>query len=140
DGIRDFHVTGVQTCALPIFVLAADQAVRQKAALAESPEQLVQALSLGPAARADEDAMILRVGLFRKAAGEQLRRLRLGAGQDVEVDSLHPRLLRPHLSRVRLAPAGTGSAAAPAGRSRLSPCPTSRPCRRCPGGPSARLR
>src|SRR5690606_39357391 len=24
DGIRDFHVTGVQTCALPIFVLEAD--------------------------------------------------------------------------------------------------------------------
>src|SRR5690606_40182381 len=23
DGIRDFHVTGVQTCALPIFILAA---------------------------------------------------------------------------------------------------------------------
>src|SRR5690606_40195002 len=23
DGIRDFHVTGVQTCALPIFALAA---------------------------------------------------------------------------------------------------------------------
>src|SRR5690606_41189421 len=23
DGIRDFHVTGVQTCALPIFLLAA---------------------------------------------------------------------------------------------------------------------
>src|SRR5690606_39476174 len=26
DGIRDFHVTGVQTCALPIFVGAADRA------------------------------------------------------------------------------------------------------------------
>src|SRR5690606_40949862 len=24
DGIRDFHVTGVQTCALPIFVIALD--------------------------------------------------------------------------------------------------------------------
>src|SRR5690606_40495308 len=25
DGIRDFHVTGVQTCALPIYWLALDQ-------------------------------------------------------------------------------------------------------------------
>src|SRR5690606_41060845 len=25
DGIRDFHVTGVQTCALPIYVNAHDQ-------------------------------------------------------------------------------------------------------------------
>src|SRR5690606_40701061 len=24
DGIRDFHVTGVQTCALPIWILVAD--------------------------------------------------------------------------------------------------------------------
>src|SRR5690606_39325554 len=26
DGIRDFHVTGVQTCALPIFVIAGMEA------------------------------------------------------------------------------------------------------------------
>src|SRR5690606_39532052 len=26
DGIRDFHVTGVQTCALPIFLFLADPA------------------------------------------------------------------------------------------------------------------
>src|SRR5690606_39309667 len=27
DGIRDFHVTGVQTCALPIYAVALDQDV-----------------------------------------------------------------------------------------------------------------
>src|SRR5690606_39370249 len=27
DGIRDFHVTGVQTCALPIFILGVSQVV-----------------------------------------------------------------------------------------------------------------
>src|SRR5690606_39425840 len=43
DGIRGFHVTGVQTCALPICVkagavvdpVACEQAVRQAVALAE---------------------------------------------------------------------------------------------------------
>src|SRR5690606_39407201 len=28
DGIRDFHVTGVQTCALPIYVIAVFDAYR----------------------------------------------------------------------------------------------------------------
>src|SRR5690606_39534266 len=28
DGIRDFHVTGVQTCALPLWARASDQAIR----------------------------------------------------------------------------------------------------------------
>src|SRR5690606_40387443 len=27
DGIRDFHVTGVQTCALPIYIAVVDQRV-----------------------------------------------------------------------------------------------------------------
>src|SRR5690606_39436798 len=36
DGIRDFHVTGVQTCALPIF-LAAEPPERP---LLERPQQL----------------------------------------------------------------------------------------------------
>src|SRR5690606_40472230 len=30
DGIRDFHVTGVQTCALPILPDGADSVVRQE--------------------------------------------------------------------------------------------------------------
>src|SRR5690606_40378210 len=29
DGIRDFHVTGVQTCALPIWVRAASAVMRE---------------------------------------------------------------------------------------------------------------
>src|SRR5690606_40678288 len=30
DGIRDFHVTGVQTCALPIFFSASERAAQQR--------------------------------------------------------------------------------------------------------------
>src|SRR5207302_6759317 len=30
DGIRDFHVTGVQTCALPIFYMRADWVAQNK--------------------------------------------------------------------------------------------------------------
>src|SRR5690606_40576199 len=35
DGIRDFHVTGVQTCALPISRAGGDQQVRQAEAVAD---------------------------------------------------------------------------------------------------------
>src|SRR5690606_39851567 len=40
DGIRDFHVTGVQTCALPIFIEAAltEQAVAQWMSHTLNPE------------------------------------------------------------------------------------------------------
>src|SRR5690606_39746812 len=34
DGIRDFHVTGVQTCALPILVVELSDGERQRLALA----------------------------------------------------------------------------------------------------------
>src|SRR5207302_4251557 len=30
DGIRDFHLAGVQTCALPIWAIGADFAVRRR--------------------------------------------------------------------------------------------------------------
>src|SRR5690606_40924645 len=42
DGIRDFHVTGVQTCALPISFLARlDNVVRQQEQLVEQARQRV---------------------------------------------------------------------------------------------------
>src|SRR5690606_40300635 len=41
DGIRDFHVTGVQTCALPIFPVFADLDVR--AEREDGPQKLVSA-------------------------------------------------------------------------------------------------
>src|SRR5690606_40236082 len=36
DGIRDFHVTGVQTCALPIFGFAGYNALKKRAARTEA--------------------------------------------------------------------------------------------------------
>src|SRR5690606_40375595 len=45
DGIRDFHVTGVQTCALPISVTGATYT---KAALSGTREGAVGALALAP--------------------------------------------------------------------------------------------
>src|SRR5690606_40919818 len=42
DGIRDFHVTGVQTCALPIFIDATIHLIRNKDASIEDLMQYVQ--------------------------------------------------------------------------------------------------
>src|SRR5690606_40422446 len=43
DGIRDFHVTGVQTCALPIWMLAAAVNLTHLAAENLTPEQFATA-------------------------------------------------------------------------------------------------
>src|SRR5690606_1943016 len=40
DGIRDFHVTGVQTCALPILLINSSNIASTKVALAVGPERL----------------------------------------------------------------------------------------------------
>src|SRR5439155_13529555 len=53
DGIRDGHVTGVQTCALPISKAADSQTVRQEirlwtaAVLRQRPEEPLQPVPLG---------------------------------------------------------------------------------------------
>src|SRR5690606_40689959 len=39
DGIRDFHVTGVQTCALPIFFTLKDKRAEAERVLAERRER-----------------------------------------------------------------------------------------------------
>src|SRR5690606_22700595 len=44
DGIRDFHVTGVQTCALPIFYLPAEQKSFINTLLHDHPTILVMEL------------------------------------------------------------------------------------------------
>src|SRR5207302_8197683 len=44
DGIRDFHVTGVQTCALPISAVADQAAERLVAALGVGDEILTHGL------------------------------------------------------------------------------------------------
>src|SRR5690606_40262320 len=48
DGIRDFHVTGVQTCALPILMGTAQDAKSQlKLPSASSKQSLTQELGIG---------------------------------------------------------------------------------------------
>src|SRR5690606_40661105 len=42
DGIRDFHVTGVQTCALPIFDIAALNAVQAPTRIEATARDAIQ--------------------------------------------------------------------------------------------------
>src|SRR5690606_40006621 len=60
DGIRDFDVTGVQTCALPIS--GADPPLRGRAVSAPRPRGLL------PAALADRPLWYLSCGFFAGAA------------------------------------------------------------------------
>src|SRR5690606_40334203 len=62
DGIRDFHVTGVQTCALPIYVVDHDAVDLERAAgdLFESGDRAQQG-GLAAARRADEDDELARL-------------------------------------------------------------------------------
>src|SRR5690606_39503455 len=91
DGIRDFHVTGVQTCALPILRLAesygvtdsgaADEAVQETAAGAADAESAPQATSGaapagGPKAPAAEAPTAQATEIGRAS-----RRGRVGASQ-----------------------------------------------------------
>src|SRR5690606_39883621 len=66
DGIRDFHVTGVQTCALPILVRCSLVVV------GVSREQQQQGCSGGP----DEDPFLLPFSAF--LAGRERPVLRVG--------------------------------------------------------------
>src|SRR5690606_39682032 len=55
DGIRDFHVTGVQTCALPIFQVFGGYLVGNVASLLEAVDQY-QCASAGQAGSNDVGA------------------------------------------------------------------------------------
>src|SRR5690606_40446762 len=46
DGIRDFHVTGVQTCALPISIASGGSAFRPALSLASSAALLEKAFAM----------------------------------------------------------------------------------------------
>src|SRR5690606_39342507 len=50
DGIRDFHVTGVQTCALPIFSLAGVMGGASTEIRDDSTDVLLEAAHWDPAA------------------------------------------------------------------------------------------
>src|SRR5690606_39814522 len=47
DGIRDFHVTGVQTCALPIYSIAQYWATRRKQFAVISRTKIIQSSAAG---------------------------------------------------------------------------------------------
>src|SRR5690606_9539404 len=57
DGIRDFHVTGVQTCALPIFETAREELIE---ALAEFDDEIMVKYLEGEALSVDEIKRALR--------------------------------------------------------------------------------
>src|SRR5690606_39997474 len=52
DGIRDFHVTGVQTCALPILVVGVSKGFERK----------LQLVGVGYRAQAQGDSVKLQLG------------------------------------------------------------------------------
>src|SRR5690606_39721501 len=67
DGIRDFHVTGVQTCALPISRAASPE----PGDAARGFEAAVRADGLGALEWSDAAiALRARLGLLRRAIGE----------------------------------------------------------------------
>src|SRR5690606_40848969 len=65
DGIRDFHVTGVQTCALPIYF-----------GIPTPPEQwsctMVHSMMLGLPASLDGVGKALRLDVQKDSAGKRL--------------------------------------------------------------------
>src|SRR5690606_40894925 len=58
DGIRDFHVTGVQTCALPIYARDGSELARQSLTV-DAPAVAVAPVRGGP----DLDALVAEQGL-----------------------------------------------------------------------------
>src|SRR5690606_39625153 len=66
DGIRDFHVTGVQTCALPI----CDQ-------LEQQAQQALQVGDRKELLRARRDRALLLLGFWRGFRSDELCRLRV---------------------------------------------------------------
>src|SRR5690606_39305547 len=82
DGIRDFHVTGVQTCALPIFKPVAETGGRGQS-VAHGMGELATALSAISDSRFEHDGVVLEhnltevdtlsVGQVRVARSEERR-------------------------------------------------------------------
>src|SRR5690606_40195126 len=81
DGIRDFHVTGVQTCALPIYLAVAGYNQTLVAALHEVTDALQAARSL--------DAQVISATQARDAARAALeiadQRYEAGLGTQIDV-------------------------------------------------------
>src|SRR5690606_19180564 len=75
DGIRDFHVTGVQTCALPISCSQGGNMSIRDWPAAERPREKL--LEQGAAALSDAEllAIFLRTGVTGKSAVDLARQL-----------------------------------------------------------------
>src|SRR5690606_41164689 len=71
DGIRDFHVTGVQTCALPIYLHQPGRGA--PAVLVDEPAFFDTAEPYAPTAR-DPIAHGIRFALFSRAVVDYARR------------------------------------------------------------------
>src|SRR5690606_40563420 len=95
DGIRDFHVTGVQTCALPIFVI---DAVERHAEFQTGHER-------GRVIPADgEDRGPFRLQLLEAEAGHQDEAL--PGCSSVERRVVRVRILRPSRNTSTILPEG----------------------------------
>src|SRR5215475_9160122 len=85
DGIRDFHVTGVQTCALPIFSVQPANDTKRARAFWGMQRTLVQNLVTGVTEGFSKKLLITGVGYRANAQGRKLK-LQLGYSHDVDVD------------------------------------------------------
>src|SRR5699024_11234614 len=88
DGIRDRNVTGVQTCALPIFPVVRDRRVLEPSGLAEG-EPLVIGKGVVPVHVRRELVLVLEVHAQSHAVPEHVgrseeRRVGKGGGSRVE--------------------------------------------------------
>src|SRR5690606_40175337 len=68
DGIRDFHVTGVQTCALPIYLVRHDRAGRRIMGYADAALEGEQ-LEAGPVSQNRDIELAERLGDVVAATG-----------------------------------------------------------------------
>src|SRR5690606_41131256 len=78
DGIRDFHVTGVQTCALPISVEDADAAALGQAPVDAPEEVVVELLGRRLLEREDLTARRVDAGHHRADRSVLARRVQIG--------------------------------------------------------------
>src|SRR2546427_8187229 len=88
DGIRDLTVTGVQTCALPIYVLAADARAQleRRGVKVVAPEAVTAAIGhQTPGSPEEAAALVARGQLEGGALYLEIRRW------DADMSPLHPR-------------------------------------------------
>ncbi len=63
--------------------------VRNEAAVAKRPQELIEALGIGPILGMDIDGIVETIGLFRQPAGQHVAGLFVDPVENVKVDSCH---------------------------------------------------